>query len=299
MIKVGGHKIGEVRQGNDLYTAIYLGAKKIYSVATIDFADQAVKALCVSNWGGNVVEGEITKGEAAAVTSLNGVFREKTQITTFDELRFFTGLTSLSISGIDATAIGEFDACTNLERITLPKASITNLAGAFHQCLKIRFLDLTPLSAGINISALTRYTSGSGLPTYDTEYLTEVKLPSGAYAGDWYQVFNRRKALQKIVIDGVADLSGLNGTTNDFSNAFNQCTSLTTISGGIVGISQSISFQHCPLTADSAMVIINGLADLTGQTGKTLTLSSTTKTALTAAGIDYDTIATAKNWQIS
>ena len=35
MIKVGGHKIGEVRQGNDLYTAIYLGAEKIYSVANI------------------------------------------------------------------------------------------------------------------------------------------------------------------------------------------------------------------------------------------------------------------------
>lgn len=264
----------------------------------IRFADPAVKALCVSNWGGNVVAGEITKGEAAAVTSLGSVFRENTQITSFNELKYFTGLTSLTISGIAATAIGAFHGCTNLENVTIPKAPITTFAGAFRQCLKLRYLDLTPTTAdGINISALTRYTAGGVLPTYDTEYLTEVKLPGGNYRRDWYQPFNRRRALQKIVIDGVADLSGLDGTSNDYYAAFSNCISLTTITGRIVGISHNISLQYSPLDVASATMIVNGLSS--SVTGKTLTLMSSMQATYEANADFVAAVAAKSNWTIT
>lgn len=61
----------------------------------ITFADANVKTLCVANWDTDN-DGELSTEEAAAVTSLGTVFREKTNITTFNELQFFTGLTSIN-----------------------------------------------------------------------------------------------------------------------------------------------------------------------------------------------------------
>ena len=61
----------------------------------IQFADSKVKALCVQNWDSNK-DGELSTDEAAAVTSLDNVFRENKNIVSFEELQFFTGLTSIN-----------------------------------------------------------------------------------------------------------------------------------------------------------------------------------------------------------
>jgi hypothetical protein len=58
----------------------------------ITFADANVKAICVANWDTNG-DGELSEEEAAAVTSLGVVFKGNTEITSFDELQYFTGLT--------------------------------------------------------------------------------------------------------------------------------------------------------------------------------------------------------------
>ena len=60
----------------------------------ITFANDGVKALCVANWDTSG-DGELSEEEAAAVTSLGAVFREKTSIGAFPELRYFTGLTAI------------------------------------------------------------------------------------------------------------------------------------------------------------------------------------------------------------
>ena len=61
----------------------------------ITFADSKVKALCVQNWDSNE-DGELSTEEAAVVTSLGNVFREDKNIVSFEELQFFTGLTSIN-----------------------------------------------------------------------------------------------------------------------------------------------------------------------------------------------------------
>lgn len=77
----------------------------------LSFVDSEVKQICVDNWDidGN---GEFSEDEAKAVTDLNNVFKNNTIITSFDELKYFTGL--------KAIYYGDFDGCTNLETITLP-----------------------------------------------------------------------------------------------------------------------------------------------------------------------------------
>lgn len=60
----------------------------------ITFADAETKRLCVENWDING-DGELSRQEAAKVTSLNGAFRYKRYIGSFDEFQYFTGLTKI------------------------------------------------------------------------------------------------------------------------------------------------------------------------------------------------------------
>ena len=65
------------------------------SANVITFADSNVKALCVQNWDSDG-DGELSIEEAASVTTLGTVFRENRDIVTFEELSYFTGLTSIN-----------------------------------------------------------------------------------------------------------------------------------------------------------------------------------------------------------
>ena len=94
----------------------------------IQFADATVKAICVENWDTNG-DGELSRAEAAAVTNLEKKFNN-TPITSFNELKYFTGLTSIGES--------EFTWCGTLTSITIPDRveSIGLMAFFFCQGLK-------------------------------------------------------------------------------------------------------------------------------------------------------------------
>lgn len=94
----------------------------------IAFADGAVKALCVANWDTDG-DGELSYEEAAAVTELGEVFWNNEEMTSFDELQFFTGLTS-----IDESA---FQFCSNLTSVTFPNTVSTIGNAAFWWCQKL------------------------------------------------------------------------------------------------------------------------------------------------------------------
>ena len=256
-------------------------------VKIIKFADPVVKALCVENWGGNVVEGEITNGEAAAVTSLGGVFRGKTQITSFDELLFFTGLTSLNDNYANSAYNGQLSFCSNLIKITLPAAPISNWGGFVRQTpssssTALLTLDMTPITAEeITLNA----------PWRECYRLESLKIPGRTYKGTMQYGFRNCQQLETIEIDGTADFNGITA----YGGCFTNCSNLETIMGTITGIKYDVSLANSSkLTRESLLVIINGLAQVTTQ--KTLTLHATAKERLTEDDI---AIATAKNWQIS
>lgn len=70
----------------------------------IIFDDENVKTLCITYWDTDK-DGELSTDEAAAVTKLDKVFREKTNITTFKELKYFTGLTAICDSAFYKSSI--------------------------------------------------------------------------------------------------------------------------------------------------------------------------------------------------
>ena len=107
----------------------------------IPFADPAVEAICVANWSSDGVG--LTLQDAARVTSFSGKFRDNTSIEYFNELQYFTGVSTIGLY--------EFRNCTNLKEISI----VQNLGDScFKGCsglTKISFLrEVTMLGGGSN-----------------------------------------------------------------------------------------------------------------------------------------------------
>jgi hypothetical protein len=258
------------------------------AVEVIVFEDAAVKAICVNNWGGGVIPGEITPAEAAAVTTLSNKFYGNTSITKFNELRYFTGLTTLYYTTVSSYSAGAFYNCSALTEITMPAAPITNLNGAFRGSA-IKNIDLTPITA----------TSTSLGTTFRDSKVEVITLDAIKYTGNLYYTFrfanSTLAALHTIHANG-ADFSGATFQSNTFAN----CYKLATIDGTITGLKQNLTMsQSSRLTRASLLVIINGLHDFIGagsSTRRTLTLHATAKARLTEDDI---AIAEAKGWTIA
>ena len=116
------------------------------------FADPNVKAICVANWDTNG-DGELSKAEAAAVTTVGTVFKENADITSFDEFQYFTGVTS----------IGEmaFYNCTSLKSIILPPTITSIDRWGLCGCSSLEQINLPESLRTINQNAF----NGSGLKT--------------------------------------------------------------------------------------------------------------------------------------
>lgn len=127
----------------------------------IEFEDNAVKTVCLSNWDTNG-DGELSVQEAVAVTVFDGGAGSSlaykfnyVNFTTFNELRFFTGLGSLgaySFSGNThvttvtlpntITSIGNaaFNNCSHLASITIPSLVTSIGQEAFRNCTGLTYI---------------------------------------------------------------------------------------------------------------------------------------------------------------
>ena len=124
----------------------------------IQFSYSNVKNLCLTNWDTNN-DGILTLSEAAAVTSLGNVFKDNTDITSFNELQYFTGLTSIGNSA--------FDGCSGLTSVTLP-SSVTSIgSGAFSGCSSLTSVTLPSSVKYIGVHAF-----------YGCSNLADVTIPN-------------------------------------------------------------------------------------------------------------------------
>lgn len=259
----------------------------IVATKPIIFEDPAVKTICVENWGGNYIEGEITEHEASVVTSFNDVFKSNLDITYFNEFRYFTGVTLSTRPLVGGYAAGEFYNAENLLEITLPPLTgAAATAGIVRSSGKLRYLDLTPLKAGsITVSCLCRET-----PITYLSFPNSCKLTSDAH------YMSRACSKLTTINFNNTDWSGVSA----FSNAFYNCVALTTITGNPIGFKADLSFTNSGnLTRESIMVIINGLYDFVGHgsaTTRTLHLHSSTLAKLSEDDI---AIGTDKGWAIT
>jgi hypothetical protein len=114
----------------------------------------------------------------------------------------------------------------------------------------------------------------------------------------WHRyLFYRLRALE--VIDGMPlDFSGANGTNTTYLDyAFSYCDALRELRVVPLSVRQPMYFSYSPnLSDETIQSIINGLADLTGQTAKTLTLHANAKAKLTEEQL---ATITNKNWNLA
>ena len=223
----------------------------------IAFVDPAVKALCLANWDTNN-DGQLSEAEAAAVTTLGEVFKYNEEITSFNELQYFTGLTDI--------ADHAFAGCTALTSVVLPGTVTHIYDAAFEGCSQLKSIDFNGCKAAIHSMAFLECRS-----------LTSLVLPAGCYP-DGYSVFNGCSALLSVEMkpcDNPIDIwsSDVFAECNNLKTAtvygrylhgpgnFRNCSSLTTVTylDDIPGNSFNQNFQGVP--ADVQFVIPDGSAE--------------------------------------
>ena len=172
-------------------------------------------------------------------------------------------LKTLDLSSFDTsqvTSMNEaFYKCTNLTSIDLTNldtSNVTYMNSMFYNCNSLKLLDVSNFNT-------SKVTDMSGMFFYDSELI------------DLYMNF---------------DVSSV----KNFDYIFWLSGNLKNVVGKFEGTKLNLDLSYCPLTADSAMVFINGLATVTEQ--RTLSLSATTYDSLTNEQI---AIATAKGWTVT
>lgn len=175
----------------------------------IQFADPNVKSICATNWG---ADGEVTFAQAAAVTGISTKFRANANINTFNELKYFTGLTT--ITGGTSNSSGAFYNCTNLKSVILPN-SVTAINGySFSTCTNLESINLHRSITAIQTNAFF----------YDSNLSGEINLPNLTTLG-----------LNAFTKTGITKVKNLGGITSLGGNAaasygtFGNCPNLTEI----------------------------------------------------------------------
>ena len=195
----------------------------------INFADSNVKSICVNNWDTNH-DGELTFEEAAAVTSLGEAFKYNTQITKFNELQYFTGLTSIKAA---------FYGCSALEEVVVPYG-VTNMRESFGNCNALKNVVIPPtvnnieraFSTTSGPTALEHVTLPSSLTkigeyAFASSGLKSIEIPEGVTEIGTLAFSNCKNLKMVYIPKSVTTIAGFTTTANAL--AFNACSGLESI----------------------------------------------------------------------
>ena len=179
----------------------------------IQFADPIAKYACVEKFDENN-DGEVSYAEAAAATSLVGLFSEWSMVTEFEEIRYFTSVISTEgvFSGLshlkhitipgNITTLGTFQSCTSLETVSLPAGLASLPTNCFDGCSSLKSVTLPtgitsiPKYAFRNCSMLQALVVPSTIKSvdqyafYGCTVLSGIDLPLGLHTIDNYAFQN-------------------------------------------------------------------------------------------------------------
>lgn len=159
------------------------------------FADARVKAECVAAFDTDG-DGELSYQEAAAVTSIKGVFHSKLG-TSFDEFRYFTGIREIPQSCFSNWAL--------LKRITLPEGVVAIGANAFWGCRSLKSLNIPTTLTSVGLRAFHECKSLTEVSVGSLTQWLDLKFPSiGINTVEYYETFPFYASGEgHLLIDGV------------------------------------------------------------------------------------------------
>ena len=182
----------------------------------IVFADPAAKYACVAKFDTDG-DGEVSIEEAEAATTFNGLFNDWKGVVSFDEIRYFKNVHSLS---------GVFNGCNKLVSLTVPE-NITDLGtDAFSGC--------SSLTSVVLPSEITRIGKNS---FKDCSQLQSISIPSKVTSIESYAFCNCHQLASIDLPSGLTSIS-------DYS--FQSCSSLTSIDlPSTITTIKSYAFSRC------------------------------------------------------
>ena len=239
----------------------------------IIFADPNVKDICVSMWDTNG-DGELSTAEAAAVTSLGSVFRNNTTISSFEELQYFIGLTSIGgyafsgCSGLTGSLVipnsvttigdGAFSGCTGLVSLTFSSSVALISSNAFSRCSG---LNAVYYLGNINQWCSIQFSEYVSNPLYfahnlfvGNELVTDLVIPETVIEIKNY-AFSGATCLTSLTIPNSVTIIG--------SSAFSRCTGLMgslVIPNSVTTIGSN-AFRYC-IGLSGSLVIPNSVTTI-------------------------------------
>ena len=208
----------------------------------IQFEDAKVKAICIANWDANG-DGELSYEEAATVTTIGIEFSGK-GIFAFNELQYFTGITSIPDSA--------FSMCKELLTIKLPNNLISIGKKAFYYCESIAKIHIPANIESIGNSAFELCMQLTDL-TFDKG--SKLKAITGSYEestsvgiANCNGTFMSCKNLSTIEIPAsveVIDACAFRNCKKLTSITFEKGSKLTRLGGGYIEGFCYGCFAHC------------------------------------------------------
>ncbi|MBP3318072.1 MAG: leucine-rich repeat protein [Alistipes sp.] len=208
----------------------------------IEFKDSVVEKICLDKWDASG-DGLLSVLEVAAVTNPNdliGVFEGNASITSFNELKYFTGLT-----GIPSAA---FKGCINLYEITLPQSIKSLGSEIFYDCKVLSGIDIPtsitqlPSYCFYNCISLTNIILPNSIKRinadcfYGCEKLSKIDLPESITA----------IGSEAFKYSGLTEISIPDAVTEIWSYTFQNCKELGTVKlGANVKTIGSSAFGSC------------------------------------------------------
>ena len=210
--------------------------KKEYIV----FADPVVEQICATNWGDGI---GIKPSQAAMVTNLTNEFQQNTNIVSFDELEYFSGITILNYYA--NTQYGTFYNCTGLVSVAIP-LSVKTLYSTFNGCS-----NLESVGSLENVEVLTMYAFRKCSNLAIDVYMPNLRTISNV-------AFNYAGITS---ISSLGNITSIPGATSGNQGTFAQCTSLAraVLPNTLTSIGQQ-AFYGCTALADVSLP--NGLTTI-------------------------------------
>ena len=280
----------------------------------------------------NLTSIDLTNVNTSNVTNMSAMFGECSNLTSLDVSNFDTSnvtsmalmfsycpnLTSLDVSNFDTSNVtnmsamfGECSNLTSLDVSNFDTSNVTDMALMFSYCTNLTSLDVSNFDTS-NVTDMTSMFSYCNLTSldvsnFDTSNVTSMTLMF-SYCTNLtsldvsnFDTSNVTSMIYMFYSDSELtdlymnfDVRSIKYDIYNYDDIFFGCHKLTNVIGKFEGTEYNLDLSFSPLTPDSAMVFINGLATVTEK--RTLALSATTYDSLTAEQI---AIATAKGWTVT